>query len=70
MVAPVVVLAMVVALYMFDHLMNGMVNPIFMLATGAVGSAHYVFPEMARRARPAHVTAARPGMYMPQPRPA
>jgi hypothetical protein len=52
LVAPVVVLAMVCTLYMFDHLMNGMVNPIFMLAAGAVGSAHYIFPAMARRATP------------------
>jgi hypothetical protein len=51
-VAPIVALAMVCALYMFDHLMNAMVNPIFMLAAGAVGSAHYIFPVMARRATP------------------
>ena len=49
MVAPVVVLGMISALYMFDHLMNGMVNPIFMLATGAAGSAHFALPRMNRR---------------------
>jgi hypothetical protein len=69
MVAPIVALAVVVMLYMFDHLMNGMVNPIFMLATGAVSSAHYVFPEMAKRATVRQMASARP-MYMPQPRPA
>ena len=75
LVAPVVVLGMVVALYMFDHLMNGMVNPIFMLAAGAVGSAHYVFPAMARRATPMQMAGAaasspsRP-VFVPRPRPA
>ena len=64
LVAPVVVLAMVCTLYMFDHLMNGMVNPIFMLAAGAVGSAHYVFPAIARRATPLQMAG------QPQPQPA
>jgi hypothetical protein len=45
--APVVVLGMMSALYMFDHLMNGMINPIFMLAVGAVTSAHYLMPMRA-----------------------
>jgi hypothetical protein len=45
--APVVVLGMMAALYMFDHLMNGMINPIFMLAVGAVTSAHYLMPMRA-----------------------
>ena len=63
MVAPVVVLGMMTSLYMFDHLMNGMVNPIFMLAVGAVSSAHYAVPAMmVRRPMP-------PGM-MQQRRPA
>ena len=44
MVAPVVVLAMINMLYMFDHLMNGMINPIFMLAVGGVCAAHYNVP--------------------------
>ena len=44
---------MMVSLYMFDHLMNGMVNPIFMLACGAVGSAHFAVPLAARYAAPA-----------------
>ena len=60
LVAPVVVLGVVCMLYMFDHLMNAMVNPIFMLAAGAVSSAHYVFPEMARRATPQQMTGATP----------
>ncbi|MEA2735303.1 MAG: hypothetical protein QOE14_1754 [Humisphaera sp.] len=69
LVGPVVVLAMVCTLYMFDHLMNGMVNPIFMLAAGAVGSAHFVFPRMARRATPRQMVQARP-VFGAQPRPA
>lgn len=71
MVAPVVVLGMMVSLYMFDHLMNGMVNPIFMLACGAVGSAHFAVPLAARYAAPApqRVPAApRPGFAAPRPR--
>jgi hypothetical protein len=39
-VAPVVALSMLLVVYMLDHLMNAMVNPIFMLACGAVMSAH------------------------------
>lgn len=39
-VAPLAALALVLVLYMFDHLMNAMVNPIFMLACGAVNSGH------------------------------
>jgi hypothetical protein len=70
MVAPVVALAIVCTLYMFDHLMNGMVNPIFMLAAGAVGSAHYCFPEMAKRATPIQLAASRRPMFGAQPRPA
>ena len=70
MVAPIVALAIVCTLYMFDHLMNGMVNPIFMLATGAVASAHYCFPEMAKRATPIQLAASRRPMFGAQPRPA
>ncbi|HEX8523009.1 MAG TPA: hypothetical protein VF669_12195, partial [Tepidisphaeraceae bacterium] len=44
MIAPAVVLATICMLYMFDHLMNGMVNPIFMLAVGGVCSAHFKLP--------------------------
>jgi hypothetical protein len=51
-VAPIVVLGMMTSLYMFDHLMNGMVNPIFMLATGAVSSAHYAALPKKRSAAP------------------
>ena len=54
-----VVLGMMVALYMFDHLMNGMVNPIFMLACGAVGSAHFAVPLAARYPAPAPQKQAR-----------
>jgi hypothetical protein len=68
-VAPVVALAIVCTLYMFDNLMNGMVNPIFMLAAGAVGSAHYIFPQMARRATPRQMVQARP-VFGVQARPA
>jgi hypothetical protein len=44
-VAPVVVLALINMLYMFDHLMNAMVNPIFMLAVGGVCAAHFNLPK-------------------------
>ena len=68
LVGPVVVLGMMVALYMFDHLMNGMVNPIFMLACGAVMSAHYAVPMAARypAAPPQPMAAHRPA-YAPRP---
>jgi hypothetical protein len=52
-------------LYMFDHLMNGMVNPIFMLAVGAVGSAHYIRNPAPQRAMPV-MMGQRPPQY-PQP---
>ena len=64
-VAPVVVLGMITMLYMFDHLMNGMVNPIFMLAVGAVGSAHYILKPQPRAAFPV-MMGQRPPNY-PQP---
>ena len=76
LVGPIAVLAMVCAMYMFDHLMNGMVNPIFMLAAGAVSSAHYAIPQMARRATPAQMAGATPvhahrrPAFGAQPRPA
>jgi hypothetical protein len=47
-IAPAVVLAMMCAMYMFDHLMNGMVNPIFMLAVGAVSAGHYAVPQAVK----------------------
>jgi len=65
MVAPVVVLGMMTSLYMFDHLMNGMINPIFMLAVGAVGSAHYALRPAARRAMPQTMAA----QFRPPPPP-
>jgi hypothetical protein len=64
-VAPVVSLGMITMLYMFDHLMNGMVNPIFMLAVGAVSSAHYIRNPAPQRAMPV-MMGQRPPMY-PQP---
>jgi hypothetical protein len=64
-VAPVVVLGMITMLYMFDHLMNGMVNPIFMLVVGAIGSAHYILKPAPRQAMPV-MMGQRPPMY-PQP---
>ena len=74
LVAPTVVLAVVSMLYMYDHLFNGMVNPIFMLATGAVGSAHFALPAVARAAatrRPMPVGIAQQPRPMPfgAPRP-
>jgi hypothetical protein len=59
-VAPIVVLGMMTSLYMFDHLMNAMVNPIFMLTLGAVASAHYAVPQVTQRSMPQH---ARRPMY-------
>jgi hypothetical protein len=59
-VAPIVVLGMVTSLYMFDHLMNGMVNPIFMLAAGAVGSAHFLVAAVSRRPMPQTMGMRRP----------
>jgi hypothetical protein len=67
-VAPVVALGMITMLYMFDHLMNGMVNPIFMLAVGAVGSAHYVLKPQPRAAFPV-MMGQRPPNYPQQARP-
>jgi hypothetical protein len=64
LVAPVVVMGMMTSLYMFDHLMNGMVNPIFMLALGAVASAHYAVPVMNRRPMP--LVMQRPVPQVPQ----
>jgi hypothetical protein len=66
MLAPVVVLGMITALYMFDHLMNGMVNPIFMLAVGAVTSAHYVLPQVMWRA-PVAAAVPTPAGAVPTP---
>jgi hypothetical protein len=53
---------MIVALYMFDHLMNGMVNPIFMLASGAVASAHYAAPWAMRRPVPQPIMRPSPAL--------
>jgi hypothetical protein len=39
-VAPVIVLALLLVLYMLDHLMNAMVHPVFMLAVGGVCGSH------------------------------
>ncbi len=44
MIAPSVVLGVIGMLYMFDHLLNAMVNPIFMLAVGGVCAAHFHLP--------------------------
>ena len=40
------------------------------LAAGAVGSAHYCFPEMAKRATPIQLAASRRPVFGAQPRPA
>ena len=69
MVAPVVVLGMMTSLYMFDHLMNGMVNPIFMLAVGAVSSAHYAVLTMVRRPMPQGMQRRPQMMQRPVPIP-
>ncbi len=67
LVAPVIVLGMMVALYMFDHLMNGMVNPIFMLAVGAVSSVHYAVPLAARMPAPAAMPPRPVRGFAPRP---
>jgi hypothetical protein len=67
LVAPVVVLGLMVALYMFDHLMNGMVNPIFMLACGAVSSAHYAVPLAARYPATQQMIPINRPAYPPRP---
>ena len=55
------------SLYMFDHLMNGMVNPIFMLATGAVAGAHFNRLPKARPANSGPIMMGRPQRrYVPQ----
>jgi hypothetical protein len=82
-VAPVIALALVLVLYMLDHLMNGMVNPIFMLATGSLGSMHAWATQHLRggmaipaQQQPQHqasrYAAAQirpPGLNLPRPRP-
>jgi hypothetical protein len=52
-IAPAVVLALVLLLYMLDHLMNGMVHPIFTLATGAICGSHVWLREQLAAARTA-----------------
>ena len=57
--AAVVVLAIVCVLYMLDNLYNGMVNPIFALAAGAVGG--WSGPVVGERSRvPARALGVRP----------
>lgn len=76
-VAPVVALALVLVLYMLDHLLNGMVNPIFMLATGALGSVHAWVTEhrlgvatgTAQQPRYAAAQVQPVGLSMQRPRP-
>ena len=65
-IAPLIVLGIMTALYMFDHLMNGMINPIFMLATGAVASAHYACPVVTQRPKLKMMTR-RPPAHAPHP---
>ena len=65
-IAPIIVLGMMTALYMFDHLMNGMVNPIFMLACGAVGSAHFTARALAGRTTQQEL-AGKPRAMQPPP---
>lgn len=73
-VAPIAALGLLLVLYMFDHLMNAMVNPIFMLACGAVSSAHLwaaAQRKMAAAYAQAQMAARRnPRFGMPRPQPA
>jgi hypothetical protein len=66
MVAPTIALALVSMLYMFDHLFNGMVNPIFMLACGGVCAAHYTVPQILSGYLPQNMQR-RPQPMFPQP---
>ena len=45
-------LAVALVLYVFDGLLNAMLNPIFMLAAGGI-SGFYIVAPLLRRARPA-----------------
>jgi hypothetical protein len=65
-VAPVIALALLLVLYMMDHLMNGMVNPIFMLATGALSSVHVWARQHVRGGVVPAAAGAGPG-YAQQP---
>jgi hypothetical protein len=67
MVAPAVALALVCMLYMFDHLFNGMVNPIFMLACGGVCAAHYNIPLAAKGYVPQATVQRHPQPMRAQP---
>jgi hypothetical protein len=58
LIAPIVALAMVLVLYMLDHLMNAMVNPVFMLAVGAVSGVHLWVREQFNAARAGAPVAA------------
>lgn len=71
--APILCLAVVVCLHMIDHLVNGMINPVFTLATGALASAAVHLPYRstvrviqlrARRERPIEFESVRPGIVM------
>jgi hypothetical protein len=67
--APLVALSLICTLYMFDHLMNGMVNPIFMLACGGATMAHAAVPRLATAQQPRGGFPVRP-MGAPRPVPA
>jgi hypothetical protein len=61
-IAPLVAMSLVCVLYMCDHLLNGMVNPIFMLMCGAATMAHAAVPRAAIAPQPVYAG------YGPQPR--
>ena len=51
--APAAAMAVVLALYMVDNLLNAMINPVFMLVAGALAGQQAVYVRSARKRRPA-----------------
>ena len=45
-IAPTIVLSVILMLYMFDFLLNNMINPVYMLAAGALLGAYSQAPEV------------------------
>jgi O-antigen ligase len=56
-VAPAGVLAVIVVLYAIDSLFNAMINPIFILISGALVSTAASIPNVRRKPAPAYIPA-------------
>lgn len=69
-VAPAVAMGLLLVMYMYDHLMNAMINPIFMLGCGALSATHLwavAQKRLAANAAQQRVAAQRgPRFAMPQ----